>query len=86
MPLALDLLERDPLAEGDFHPGDLLVALLKVPPVGERPAADRRLPRRAQPLNQLGIVIVWPGFIVAPQSSKGPPKRSAATAGIVFAA
>ncbi|MFJ9783386.1 contact-dependent growth inhibition system immunity protein [Amycolatopsis sp. NPDC101161] len=32
VPLALDLLERDPLAEGDCYPGDLLVALLKVPP------------------------------------------------------
>ncbi|GHG35306.1 hypothetical protein GCM10017567_64810 [Amycolatopsis bullii] len=37
-------------------------------------------------VDQLGIVMVWPGFIVAPQSSSGPPKRSAATAGIVFAA
>ena len=31
VPLALDVLERDPLAEGDYYPGDLLVALLGVP-------------------------------------------------------
>nr|WP_225957341.1 contact-dependent growth inhibition system immunity protein [Amycolatopsis lexingtonensis] len=45
VPLALDLLERKPLTEGDFCPGDLL----KVPPAhwrlhtGDRPAADRRV-------------------------------------------
>ncbi|NMO52071.1 hypothetical protein HH310_12790 [Actinoplanes sp. TBRC 11911] len=31
LPLALDRLEEDPLAEGDFYPGDLLVAVLRVP-------------------------------------------------------
>jgi CDI immunity proteins len=31
VPLALDVLERDPLAEGDYYPGDLLVALLRTP-------------------------------------------------------
>ncbi|WP_436524237.1 contact-dependent growth inhibition system immunity protein [Actinoplanes sp. HUAS TT8] len=32
VPLALDILERDPLAEGDFYPGDLLsVVLRRVP-------------------------------------------------------
>ncbi|SNY04724.1 contact-dependent growth inhibition system immunity protein [Paractinoplanes atraurantiacus] len=31
VPLALDELERDPLAEGDFYPGDLLAAVVRVP-------------------------------------------------------
>lgn len=31
VPLALTLLEDDPLTEGDFYPGDLLVAVLKAP-------------------------------------------------------
>ncbi|MEU0536887.1 contact-dependent growth inhibition system immunity protein [Amycolatopsis tolypomycina] len=31
VPLALTMLEDDPLAEGDFYPGDLLVAVLKAP-------------------------------------------------------
>lgn len=30
VPLALTRLENDPLAEGDFYPGDLLVAVLRV--------------------------------------------------------
>lgn len=29
LPRALDVLERNPLAEGDYYPGDLLVAVLK---------------------------------------------------------
>ncbi|AGL14299.1 contact-dependent growth inhibition system immunity protein [Actinoplanes sp. N902-109] len=29
VPLALGILERDPLAEGDFYPGDLLTAVLR---------------------------------------------------------
>ena len=29
VPLALDQVERDPLAEGDFYPGDLLDALIR---------------------------------------------------------
>jgi CDI immunity proteins len=32
LPLALDRLEQNPLAEGDFYPGDLLVAVMRVPP------------------------------------------------------
>jgi len=32
LPLALDLLEANPLAEGDFYPGDLLGSVLKLPP------------------------------------------------------
>ncbi|MEV4600794.1 contact-dependent growth inhibition system immunity protein [Amycolatopsis sp. NPDC049253] len=31
VPVALTHLERNPLAEGDFYPGDLLVAVLKIP-------------------------------------------------------
>jgi hypothetical protein len=30
VPLALDLLEENPLAEGDYYPGDLLHAILNV--------------------------------------------------------
>jgi hypothetical protein len=30
VPLALDLLEKDPLAAGDFYSGDLLAAVLRV--------------------------------------------------------
>jgi hypothetical protein len=32
VPLALAKLENDPLAEGDHYPGDLLVAVLEIPP------------------------------------------------------
>ena len=32
VPLALEVLEPEPLAEGDFYPGDLLVNVLRVPP------------------------------------------------------
>ena len=31
MPLAIERLETDPLAEGDYYPGDLLAAMLAVP-------------------------------------------------------
>lgn len=31
VPIALAKLEQDPLAEGDFYPGDLLAAVLRVP-------------------------------------------------------
>jgi hypothetical protein len=31
VPLALERLEADPLAEGDFYPGDLLAAVLAIP-------------------------------------------------------
>jgi hypothetical protein len=31
VPIALDLLEHDPLAEGDLYPGALLAAVLRVP-------------------------------------------------------
>ena len=32
VPLALEALEGDPLAEGDYYPGDLLYSLLRVTP------------------------------------------------------
>jgi CDI immunity proteins len=32
MPIALARLEREPLLEGDYYPGDLLVAVLRVAP------------------------------------------------------
>lgn len=32
LPYALDLLGKDPLVEGDMYPGDLLVAVLRLPP------------------------------------------------------
>jgi hypothetical protein len=31
-PIALTHLEQNPLAEGDFYPGDLLTTVLKLPP------------------------------------------------------
>ncbi|MFI6040585.1 contact-dependent growth inhibition system immunity protein [Nocardia sp. NPDC051321] len=31
LPRALDLLTQDPLTEGDYYPGDLLVAILEIP-------------------------------------------------------
>jgi len=30
VPLALDILERDPLVSGDFYPGDLLASILRI--------------------------------------------------------
>ncbi|RSD21755.1 contact-dependent growth inhibition system immunity protein [Amycolatopsis eburnea] len=36
------LLELDPLTEGDFYPGDLLVAVLEVPPAHWHPSERRR--------------------------------------------
>lgn len=31
LPLAVEILEKDPLAEGDFYPGDLLLSVLSLP-------------------------------------------------------
>jgi len=31
LPLAIEVLEKDPLAEGDFYPGDLLGSVLRLP-------------------------------------------------------
>ena len=44
MPLALDVLEKDPLAEGDFFPGDLLSAVLR--PTAEYWAGEPQLRSR----------------------------------------
>jgi hypothetical protein len=40
LPLALARLEQDPLAEGDFYPGDLLAAVLRVPQAYRRSHPD----------------------------------------------
>jgi hypothetical protein len=41
VPYALNVLEHNPLAEGDYYPGDLLVAVLKLPTEYWRQHADR---------------------------------------------
>jgi hypothetical protein len=44
VPLALNILERDPLAEGDDYPGDLLMSLLSAEPfVAASPDLLKRL-------------------------------------------
>jgi len=46
VPLALEVLERDPLAEGDYYPGDLLSAVLRGVPAeywAGHPAERERL-------------------------------------------
>jgi hypothetical protein len=45
VPIALNHLEQSPLAEGDFYPGDLLTAVLKVPQTYWQRHPDQR--RRA---------------------------------------
>ncbi|HEY7273616.1 MAG TPA: contact-dependent growth inhibition system immunity protein [Actinoplanes sp.] len=40
VPLALARLEENPLIEGDFYPGDLLAAVLRVPPAYWRSHPD----------------------------------------------
>ena len=42
LPLALDRLAADPLAEGDYYPGDLLKSVLGVEPEAWRAAPDLR--------------------------------------------
>jgi hypothetical protein len=44
VPIALTHLEQNPLAEGDFYPGDLLTSVLKVPQAywQQHPDQDRR--------------------------------------------
>ncbi|MDT8910053.1 contact-dependent growth inhibition system immunity protein [Amycolatopsis sp. PS_44_ISF1] len=42
VPVALTHLEQNPLAEGDFYPGDLLVAVLKVPQAYWQQHPDQR--------------------------------------------
>jgi hypothetical protein len=55
-PLALTKLEDNPLAEGDFYPGDLFEAVLKNPQSYWRAHADQRarLQRVIDALNALG--------------------------------
>lgn len=45
VPLALDRVERDPLAEGDFYPGDLLDALMRRVPESYWQAHEDQLAR-----------------------------------------
>src|SRR3569833_3127639 len=45
VPVALTHLEQNPLAEGDFYPGDLLTAVLKIPQTYWQQHPDQR--RRA---------------------------------------
>ncbi|GAA0482647.1 hypothetical protein Ade02nite_66320 [Paractinoplanes deccanensis] len=47
VPLALGELERDPLAEGDFYPGDLLAAVVRVPESYWREHRDQAVRLRA---------------------------------------
>ena len=42
VPIALDVLERNPLARGNFYPGDLLCALLRADPVHWRRHSDQQ--------------------------------------------
>lgn len=55
MPLALERLAEDPLIEGDYYPGDLLYAVLRINPRFWRDRPDLRdavgaIVRRALPL------------------------------------
>ena len=45
MPIAIEILERDPLTQGDFYPGDLLGNVLRVDPSfwDEHPDYRRRV-------------------------------------------
>ncbi|HZM80863.1 MAG TPA: contact-dependent growth inhibition system immunity protein [Candidatus Limnocylindrales bacterium] len=47
IPRAIDLFAHDPLVEGDYYPGDVLVAVLKAPPGywSAHPAERARLER-----------------------------------------
>ncbi|VVJ23876.1 Uncharacterised protein [Amycolatopsis camponoti] len=42
VPIALTHLEQNPLAEGDFYPGDLLTAVLKIPQAYWQQHPDQR--------------------------------------------
>ena len=43
VPIALTRLEQNPLAEGDFYPGDLLTAVLKIPQAYWQQHPDQRI-------------------------------------------
>jgi hypothetical protein len=65
IPLALDRLRADPLAEADYYPGDLLKVVLAVP--AEYWEANREARKvigeivaRAQPLPEQLHGVVWP--------------------------
>jgi hypothetical protein len=65
IPLALDRLRADPLAEGDYYPGDLLKVVLTVPAgywEANREAREviGEIVARAQPLPQQLNGVVWP--------------------------
>lgn len=71
MPLALERLERDPLAEGDFYPGDLLVGVLRTdasfwPTHDEPMQALKRVRLRLLDLSDVPERILndvgWPAF------------------------
>ena len=49
IPRALAILERNPLAEGDYYPGDLLANVLETP----EPSYWRQHPEQAQRLRSL---------------------------------
>lgn len=59
MPLALEVLERDPLAEGDFFPGDLLSAALRSPVEfwAEEPGLRSRLSAVLERLDEVPDVL-----------------------------
>lgn len=57
VPYALNMLEANPLAEGDYYPGDLLVAILKLPAEYWRQHADQagRVVQAVSPLTSAYI-------------------------------
>ncbi len=59
MPLALEALERDPLAEGDFFPGDLLSSALRSPVEfwAEEPGLRSRLSAVLERLDEVPDVL-----------------------------
>ncbi|WP_040736775.1 contact-dependent growth inhibition system immunity protein [Nocardia tenerifensis] len=56
LPRALEVLERDPLASGDFYPGDLLVAVLRLG--SEHWSADSALLDRARRVAQRADALI----------------------------
>jgi hypothetical protein len=65
VPVALSLLEEDPLAEGDFYPGDLLTAVLKLPQAywPEHPAEFKRASAVVERIEKLGDLVAPPGHV-----------------------
>jgi hypothetical protein len=56
IPVALNRLEQNPLAEGDFYPGDLLTAVLRIPQAywQRHPDQHRRISAVIQEVEKLG--------------------------------